>query len=179
MASTSLSENSTTRSNFVPIIVENSVGLGDARRRGPQTWLNMTLGDSCSVEQPPPPPIDFTRSLVAPASIQQSATPSIISSAPGTPTAFQPPQQSQTASVPGIQPNLFNPALMAAQLNVFNNPQIMAMMQRPLFRENMPPGGGPREGVVMRSTGGEGNRHMYIHTTADQGNAPSSWIRSV
>uniref|UniRef100_A0A8R1E5B5 Uncharacterized protein n=1 Tax=Caenorhabditis japonica TaxID=281687 RepID=A0A8R1E5B5_CAEJA len=103
--------------------------MNDGDSSNTHKYCFQTLGDSCSVEQPPPPPIDFTRSLVAPASIQQSATPSIISSAPGTPTAFQPPQQSQTASVPGIQPNLFNPALMAAQLNVFNNPQIMAMMQ--------------------------------------------------
>ncbi|PIC37134.1 hypothetical protein B9Z55_015871 [Caenorhabditis nigoni] len=81
-----------------------------------QTWSNMTLGDSCSVEQPPPPPIDFTRSL----SMKQEQN--MIPSAPGTPTAFQPPQ-------PSIQPNIFNPALMAAQLNVFSNPQLMAMMQ--------------------------------------------------
>ncbi|CCD63480.2 Nuclear Hormone Receptor family [Caenorhabditis elegans] len=86
----------------------------------------MTLGDPCSVEQPPPPPIDFSRSLIAPTAIKQESH--LIPSTPGTPTAFQPPQHANTP-IPGIQPNLFNPAIMAAQLNVFSNPQLMAMMQ--------------------------------------------------
>ncbi|ULT97782.1 hypothetical protein L3Y34_005544 [Caenorhabditis briggsae] len=94
----------------------NSLFLHNETTERNQTWSNMTLGDSCSVEQPPPPPIDFTRSL----SIKQEQN--MIPSAPGTPTAFQPPQ-------PSIQQNIFNPALMAAQLNVFSNPQLMAMMQ--------------------------------------------------
>lgn len=83
----------------------------------------MTLGDSCSVEQPPPPPIDFTRSLIVPK--QENCIPS----APGTPTAFQPPQPTPHTPIPGIQPNIFNPALMAAHLNMISNPQLMAMMQ--------------------------------------------------
>ncbi|CAI2350915.1 unnamed protein product [Caenorhabditis sp. 36 PRJEB53466] len=88
----------------------------------------MTMGDPCSVEQPPPPPVDFTRSLIAPTAIKQEPGHGLIPSTPGTPTAFQPPQQAQTG-MPNIQANIFNPALMAAQLNVFNNPQLMAMMQ--------------------------------------------------
>uniref|UniRef100_A0A1I7UZF4 CSTF2_hinge domain-containing protein n=1 Tax=Caenorhabditis tropicalis TaxID=1561998 RepID=A0A1I7UZF4_9PELO len=134
-------------------------------QRHPQTWINMTLGETCSVEQPPP--INFTRSLIAPTAIKQeqqnvveeqvypqpdipSSGISIFSrpkgitikqeqqntipSSPGTPTAFQPPQQSQTP-LPNLQQHIFNPALMAAQLNVFSNPQMMAMLQaaRPLM----------------------------------------------
>ncbi|KAF1759173.1 hypothetical protein GCK72_015634 [Caenorhabditis remanei] len=115
-----------------PLIPESSTSLSGQRhlKRGDQernqTWINMTLGDPCAVEQPPPPPIDFTRSLIAPTAIKQEQN--MIPSAPGTPTAFQPPQQAHTP-IPGIQPNIFNPALMAAQLNVFSNPQLMAMMQ--------------------------------------------------
>ncbi|CAD6197510.1 unnamed protein product [Caenorhabditis auriculariae] len=105
---------------------------------------HMTLGESCSSVAEQPAALDFSRS--APTSDVLATAAAALQQQTAALLAAGQPQQQHPSSAPGT-PNLsgFNPAIMAAQMGVFNNQHLIAMMQAAAARTPMM---GPPRGVV-------------------------------